>query len=80
MRYIWLLAGLLWFVDVTPANSVYKCSQGQVGFLVVTEGGADGSVMFWLAKKTGETVDPKEVICFMPGDMKIMVLGPGKEL
>ena len=66
------------FLFPYAASSIYECEPGAMGYVLVSD--HDGSPIFWLGKKTGDTVDYASITCMLAGNMKVLVLGAEKEL
>lgn len=81
--HIWLIGVLLvvgmvilGYTRSRASQGVPMCTTGVIGFPAVTE--LDGNPRFWLTKKTGDIIEYEDVLCFLPGNIKVMVLGDEK--
>ena len=76
MGLIACLSLLLPIGDTQATLELDMCMAGQIGFIVASQD--EEGLQFWLSKRFNG--DKENVICWIPGGLKVMALGVEKEM
>jgi hypothetical protein len=78
MIYIAAMLATVAVLWPAPATSLYECEPGAIGFILVSD--HESSPVFWLGRVTNAEVKYNDLLCMLPGNLKVMVLSEEKEM